>query len=286
MPRSYLSCLGLIGILVASIADYSQAAETPRKIGLAGAGRSGILQEALYTNPAALAYLQQSLAFGYYGMPRITDWNAGGRQVSVGAYDGDNPFAKAGLAYERDSRAILLAGGARGYRDRSTYLLGVGRQIFDMLDLGVTGKYVVRRDGGDTTKFFDGNAGALIKAIPSLQLGVTYENFANREGETPPILGMGIRYDILGPIAALVDGGYSTKGVTKSRKQWSYAMELGLADDVIARGGFFQDSINGHTGRALGISWQGPRTSFDYGLRMTRKAPVQREHVFGMTVQL
>lgn len=278
--KFFLLVLGLI------ILPANSWAVAPRKLGFAGAGRSGILQEALETNPAALAYLDKSLGFGYIGMPRIKDWQAGGRQLHVGVYDGENQYLRAGFSFEKDSRAILLANGARGYRDRTTFKFGGGAHATSFMDLGATVKYVRWRDGGPEQKYMDGDIGALLKVFKGTQLGLTYENLGYRADELPPTLGAGIRYDILGPTAVLVDGAYALKGDLKDKKQWSYGMELGLSDELIGRGGIFQDSINGLRGYAAGFSWQGPRTSFDYGLRISRHAPVQREHVLGMTVQL
>lgn len=288
MSRSLLrftAKLILLGALSASLAW----ADSPRRTGLAGAGRSGITNEPLFSNPAALAYLEHSEGFGFYGFPRIKDWGAGGRQITAGIYDGENQIAKAGFAYERDARAILQSGASRAYRDRSNFLFGLGQHITRFLDLGLTGKYIVRRDGSsESTKFFNGDVGALVKEaiIPGAQIGFTYENALNKEGELPPIAAFGVRYDILGPMAAHIDGAMATQGEYKNKKQWSYALEMGLAEEISIRGGLYQDSIGGIRGKSLGVSWQGPRTSFDYGLKISRNAPVQREHVVGMTIQL
>jgi hypothetical protein len=286
MPRYLLIMVLNLFFIFSALALPQAWAQPPRKMGLAGAGRSGILQEAIFTNPAALTYLTQSLAYGYYGSPRINDWDASGKQITVGAYDGANEYAKAGFAFEKVSHPVLLAGGNRAYRDRKTFILGLGRELTNFLDLGITGKYVYRKDGGDEKKFFNGDVGAMLKIFSGAQIGLTYENAFDQEGELPPIIGAGIRYDILGPIAALVDAGFATNGLQKDKKQFSYAIELGLFDDIVGRGGFYQDSISGLRGSAFGFSWQGPRTSFDYGLRMTRRAPVQREHVLGITIQI
>jgi hypothetical protein len=219
-------------------------------------------------------------------MPRIRDWNGAGKQLTLGAYDGTNVYAKAGFAYERDARDELAAGGTKLYRDRNTYRFGLGRMIGKNLALGATGRYVNRRDGGAEEKFFDGDVGAMFKAFSDMQAGVTYENIGFRSGELPPIIGAGLHYLVTDSVVAMVDYGRVFKGTQKNEHQWNYAVELNMTEGFVMRGGMFQDNVRGLRGTAMGLSWQGPRTSFDYGVRSTRRAPVQREHLFGVTVQI
>lgn len=261
------------------------AADAPRSTGLGGGGRAGIVDESLFANPASLNYLKQSLAFGYYTKSRVSDWNAGGRALAGGIYDASNPIAKAGFSWIRESRVRLVNGG-QIYADRTEYRMGLGKALGESFLAGATGSYVVRRDNGNETKIFNGSAGLLYPAAAGMRVGVTYENFIERAGERPPQVAAGATYALLSSVIAYADYGFVLRGPHKDKRFWSGGVEIPMISDLILTAGISRDAVIGVRAKSVGVIWQGPRTAFEYALRITSHAPIERDHVFGITVGL
>jgi hypothetical protein len=274
----------LLGVFLP--ASSFATADSPVVQGLGGGGRAGIPSEALFSNPAAVGLLSQSYSFLMYEKPKIPEWNAGGRAYSVGAYDGTNEAVRGAFGYLRTSRARVDAAGQQGYEDRSEYRLALGRPVWSSVVMGLQARYVTKRTGPEETSFFDGSVGAIFPVYAGFTGGLTYENFMNKEAERPPTVGAGLTYNLGYGLQAYGDGTRIMKGPSSGQRGWSLGAEFALAGDFRLRGGKFQDGYRRRKGWSVGISWAGPRASFDYAMRTSGADPKERDHIFGMTVAL
>jgi hypothetical protein len=252
--------------------------------GLGGAGRAGVPGEAIFTNPAAVGLLTKSGSFFYYTKPNIADWNAGGRGYAIGAYDGQNETVRGSFGAVRSSRAIIARNGTQGYEDRSEYRFALGRPLWANVAGGLQARYVTRRVGLSEEKFFDGDLGAIFPVYAGLLGGFVYENALNKTGERPPTAAAGVVYGLGYGIQAYGDGYRAMKGPEKGQRGWALGAEVGLAGDFKLRGGRFQDGYRRLKGWSAGLTWAGPRASFDYAMRTAGNGPSERDHIFGMTI--
>jgi len=76
------------------------------------------------------------------------------------------------------------------------------------------------------------------------------------------------------------------KGTMKGNRGWAVGAETALGDSFRLRTGRFQESVRRMKGWSVGLSWKGPRASFDYAMRTTGQGPKERDHILGMTVAL
>jgi hypothetical protein len=259
-------------------------ADSPVVQGLGGAGRAGVPGEALFSNPASAALLTQSAAFLYFQKPRISDWNAGGRGYAVGVYDGQNPAAKGALGFVRTSRARIDRQGNQTFEDRSDYRFTIASSVWSNVMGGLQTRYVTRRSGAESRRFFNTDLGTIFPVYTDLMAGVTYENAFHKEEETPPTVGVGLSYSLGFGIRLLGDGYRLMKGEHKGERGWAAGGELSLASDFKVRFGRFQEAYRRLKGWSLGASWVGPRASFDYAMRTTGSGPQERDHMLGMVV--
>ncbi len=260
-------------------------ADSPVVQGLAGAGRSGIPTEAVFSNPAAVWLLDKSYSFFHYTKPSIVESKEGGRALSSGVYDGENANVKGGVAYTRSARQRVTAGG-RAYEDFSEIRLTSGMPISGQVLGGINVRYVTSRNTGTQQKFFQGDLGIIFPVFTDMRAGLTYENVLDKPGDKPGVIGAGLRYGFSKDMAAIAEMGQMVRGPNKGKKGWSIAAEVSAVPDFVVRAGRFLDANNRYKGWSVGASWQGPRASIDYAMRTTKGSPHERDHVFGITIQL
>lgn len=281
MTRNILRLLALLFSLPAS--SFANA-DSPVVQGLGGAGRAGVPNEALFTNPASVALLTTSGSFFIYTKPNIPEWEAGGRAYAIGAYDGGNESARGSFGMLRSSRARIGRDGRQSYEDRSEYRFTVGTKLWANVSGGAQVRYVTRRVGATEEKFFNGDIGAIFPVYMGLIGGLTYEDALNKAGEPPARVGAGLTYALGYGLQVYGDGYRFMKGVEKGQRGWALGAEFGLAGDFKIRAGRFQDGFRRLRGWSAGLSWTGPRASFDYALRTTGSGPKEKDHIFGMTI--
>jgi hypothetical protein len=263
-------------------------ADSPVVQGQGGAGRAGLPLESLFANPAAVGLLTPSSSFFLnYEKPRIPDWNAGGREYSVGVYDGTSEAVKGGFGYVRTSRALVDAAGRRqDYEDRSDFRAVFGRPVWGNIVAGVRTRYVTRRNGAAEKKFLDGDLGTIFPLYAGVTGALTYEHALAVAGEQPPTVGAGLAYALGDGLTAYADGYRLMQGLKKGDRGWALGLEVILAGDFRVRGGRFQDGMRRLKGWSLGLSWLGPRTSFQYAMRTTGTNPKEKDHIFGISVAM
>ena len=103
-------------------------------------------------------------------------------------------------------------------------------------------------------------------------------------GENPPTAAAGLLYALGYGINLYGDGLRVMKGPHKGDRGWALGGELSFATDFRLRAGRFQDTYRRRRGWSAGLSWNGPRTSFDYAMRTSGDSPKERDHILGMTV--
>jgi len=270
---------------ISSVVPISVLANSPVRDGFAGAGRSGIPREALFSNPAALSALETSWAFAYYTKSRMSDLDSGGRNLHLGVYDGQNELFKAGLSYSRESRAKSVATGIT-YIDQTELRVGGGRMLAKNISGGATVKYRTRRMGAEETKKIDGDAGILFPLFQDMFAGITYENIAFIDPENPTSINVGLKYSLMQSIGLLADATRITAGDFRGENAWALGVEFSMVSDFFFRAGLFKNTATQTRGKSFGISWVGPRASFDYAIKMAKDFPRERDHVLGISVQL
>lgn len=264
--------------------SYSASAQSPVVEGLGGAGRAGLPNEAMFTNPASLAMLADSGSFLYYTKPSINVWNAGGRGYAVGAYDGGSPAAKAGFATIRRSRARIGVDGRQVYDDRTEYRLATGTALWSGLMGGLQARYILKKDGGPQQKIFTGDVGALYPIFQDILLGLTYENALNKNEGEPTAMGAGAFYKLGDSISLFGDGKRFMKGAVKGQRGWSLGGQINFAGDFSLRAGRFQEPLRRIKGWSWGLGWGGPRAGFHYAMRLAGDLPREKDHIFGMNL--
>lgn len=257
--------------------------ESPVVQGLSGGGRAGNPREALFGNPASVAFVNAVSGFVHYGMPSIPDYNAGGRMWNVGAYDGGNPSLKGGVGYSRVSRAAL-GNGRQSYEDISETRFVMGAEVSQNILVGALGRYIGEHQGDGTSHRFDGDIGTIFPLFSNVRAGATLENLVNRKDSQPLRVGVGLYLPLGWGAQLYADGTQLMKGSKKDYKGYSLAADMAIAGDFTVRGGRFQEDFRHVKGWSLGLSWVGPRASFDYAFRVAGHDPRERDHIFGMNV--
>jgi hypothetical protein len=275
----------LCGQLVATPVCLATA-DSPVVQSLGGAGRAGIPREALFSNPAAVAQVNNSFGFLHYSIPKIADYNAGGRAYNVGIYDGGSQRWKGGFSYSRVSKANIVRGGQQGYEDRSEIRFATGHAVWNNLLAGLQTRYIKKHSNPETGHYFDGNLGVIFPLFNDLRGGLTWENVLNKEDNLPSTIGAGATYTLGYGIVLFADGYRLMSGTREGERGWALGGELLLSGDFTARAGMFEEAYRNLKGWSLGLSWAGPRLSFDYALRTTGKGPKEKEHILGLTMAM
>jgi len=260
-------------------------ADSPVVQSLGGGGRAGIPRESLYSNPAAIAQINNSFGFVHYSLPKIADFNAGGRAYNIGIYDGGTQHLKGGFSYSRVSKANITSG-RQGYEDRSDFRFATAHAISGNLIGGLQTRYTKKHSGPETGRFFDGTLGVLFPLFSDIRGGLTWENVLGKEDHLPSTIGAGASYSLGYGIMLYADGYRLMGGTRKGERGWALGGELSLAADFTVRGGLFEEAYRYMKGWSVGLSWAGPKASFDYALRTAGAGPKEKEHIFGMTLIL
>ena len=259
--------------------------DSPVVQGLGGGGRAGVPREALFSNPAAVVAVGSTFGFVHYEIPQVPDFNARGRGWSVGIYDVGDQTWKGGFAYTRTSKARIL-NAQQSYVDRSSFRFATGHAITGSIIGGLRGRLERIHGAGDGTKYFDADLGILFPFFNDIRAGFTIENVADKDLEEPRTIGLGAAYSLGYGIQFLADGYRIMTGKKEGERGWSLSFELGLAGDFLARAGVFEEAFRALKGWSAGLSWMGPRASFDYALKVTGRGPRERAHILGMTLAL
>ncbi len=273
----------LLSLSILVLTTTQSFANVPQIVGLGGGGTAGVPKDALFSNPAAVVGLTKNRAFFSYSQSKIRDLGAGGRIWATGVYDGSSKAAKGGITYIRESRRRLVAGSSP-YLDSQTVRGVLGKRMFGGIMMGLTVNYKMKKQNEDTENVFVGDAGLIYPVSKGFPAGLKVENVTDKEGERPRTVTLGTKYRVSGPLTVVADFGRTVSEFTEVKNLWSLAAEVTLFKELILRGSLFKDSIDSIRGKSVGASWNGPRTSFEYALRITNGAPRERDHVLGVSL--
>lgn len=260
--------------------------ESPVVQSLGGAGRAGLPREALFSNPASVALMSSSFGFLHYSLPKIEDFNAGGRAFSAGIYDGGNKQWKGGFSYSRSSKAVVTRNKTQGYEDRSEFRFATGHAISGNIIGGLQTRYSKKHSGPESSRFLEVGAGLLFPLFSDLRGGLTWENILGREDHLPSTIGAGASYALGHGILLFADGYRLMGGTREGERGWALGAEVMMAAGFAGRAGLFEEGYRAFKGWSIGASWIGPRASFDWVMKTAGNGPKEREHILGMTLSL
>lgn len=275
----------ILAIALIMLLGAEAKAFSPQVEGLGGAGRAGLAKEGMFSNPASPVLLKTNVVFAVHTQTKMRDLGAGGVAQAAGVYDGSSEFAHGGLGFIRESRRIGVGSGST-YVHQSTIRGVIARPIFGDLSMGARTNYTMHKENGTKNNYFHGDVGFLYPVFSDLPLGLTVENVTDKAGERPRTIFGALSYDVMGPLDLYADLGFVVSKVKSANRVWGIGVEVAVFDEILLRGGLHRDSVLDERGWSTGLAWAGPRASLEYALRMTTNRPSQRDHVFGMSIQL
>jgi hypothetical protein len=285
MNPATLSTLAFLALASIPLQGFATV-DSPVVQSLGGAGRAGLPREALFTNPASVALNTSTFGFMHYSLPKIPDYNAGGRAYNVGIYDAGNQTWKGGFSYSRSSKAVLTPAKTQGYEDRSEFRFVTGHAITGNIIGGLQTRYSKKHSGPESSRFVEFGLGVLFPLFADLRGGLTWENILGREDHLPSTIGLGATYSLGFGVNLFADGYRLMGGRREGERGWALGGEVAMAADFKGRVGLFEEGYRGFKGWSVGASWSGPRASFDWAMRTAASGPKEREHVLGMTLAL
>lgn len=259
--------------------------DSPLVQGLAGASRVGIPREGLFSNPASLAFLSEAFAFLHYQVPRVPDYNAGGRGLNVGIYDGGDKNWKGAFGYSRVAKARILAN-RQSYIDRREFRFAAAHAVTGNILAGMAARLTKIQNVPSPANFLEGDLGAIFPVFGDMRGGLTLENLLDKEDEAPRTLGAGLSYSLGYGFQLMADGYRLMNGTKAGERGWSLAIEGSLTAGFMARAGLSEEAYRALKGWSAGLSWLGPRVSFDYALKSVGSGPKEKTHIFGLTMML
>lgn len=170
--NAFRSLIPVIIILTGLPQQGFATVDSPVVQSLGGAGRAGIPREALFSNPAAVASVSSTYGFVHYSLPKIPDYNAGGRAFNLGIYDAGNETWKGGFSYSRSSKAVLSPSKGQSYEDRSEFRFATGHAITRDIVGGLSTRYSKKHSGPESSRFVEFGLGALFPIFNDLRGGV------------------------------------------------------------------------------------------------------------------
>lgn len=261
--------------------------DAPRTQGFAGAMRSGIPNESVFGNPAAVSLVRKNLVFGYYTNSRIRSQGLGGRVRTAGVYDGSNKYATAGFAYVLESRPrYSVSGEDFPYFDRTEFRLALGRVVWKNLSLGLLPRYIIRRFGEKEETHIDGDLGATYQVTKKIRAGLLYENVRGSEPDRASLFGAGVRYDLSNYITGTADYWRTVKGEQLNANSWAVGAQVRFYNDFLIRGGLSSDKNVGLNFRSVGLSYISPRSVAEISYKFSSGEVDQRDILFALGIQI
>lgn len=260
-----LAC-GLTGIALGN-AEFIPIQEKAQGQSLTGAN---LLNDSLYSNPAASAFSQVYAIEATYLMPR---------SFAVSILDTRTASIGGGLGYFRD-KLENFEEPVQGLK------LALGGQVTGPLAFGLGGKIVWGpNEAGDHRNLKDLDAGMLTN-LDFLQLGLTARNLfggdATLKQEREWALGGRINYSqiLFLSVTAISRWGYL--------KPYQYGIGAEYVSPwyLSAKGGYRIQPETQLSFWSVGLSFISPKLSLHYALEIPNQAPESREHVLSLTLML
>ena len=251
--------LGLMAVFstVFAMTPASRAVEfqSPRTLGLGGAGRAGPwLTDSIYLNPSFASYTPVYVLSGTYtGSSR-------GRNYNISVQDSRTETFQAGAGFTK--------------RDQNNAVnIGASRAFMKTLGVGVGSKLLFDSGSGTTTADFTVSSSYI--ASDWLYGAVVVDNLIGGPDQTSRNLHRTV-YGALKliptkKIGVFIDPFYSPAYSRGPKGGYHAGIELGLLDDLYFRAGKYQDADIAHlntrgSGFGIGGAWVGPKLSLEYAM--------------------
>jgi hypothetical protein len=273
----------LSALVIGPHAAAAQDLQGPRSISMGGTLRAAPSGEtALLLNPAGMTLHKAYVVNALYQY-RVSD---SGNLVNVSVVDSATKRIAAGLFYSfmhaTPSRTLAMPGKTTFSLEETISAhetgLALSYPLADLIHLGLTGKYVKIdieqpddtpaevEDDGDSG--FTMDFGAVVKPLPSLNLGVVYTNAVPIENTAyTRQLGLGIAYALGTKFLAEFDAVLDFDRGDEVKASYHGGAELFLGTSYALRGGAMHDTFREATYVTGGLGVVAKKLALDFGLR-------------------
>ncbi len=249
----------ILTVALYSFSGFAQEYQSPRTLGLGGAGRAGpLLNDTIYLNPSFGSFAQSyNLSGGYL-------WFAQARSYNFSIQDSRTEWFQAGAGYT-------------WHEHFSAINIGASKMMVERLGAGIGSKIIIdRRTGKFTTDF---SLSSSFIALPWIYTAFIIDNvIQSKEARTRGLyrtfyLGTKATPDEL--IQVFFDPHYTPDLPGSKKFGMNLGSEIKLLADFYFRIGRFFDSQISHlnrrgTGTGYGVGWIGPRLSLEGALLRTQ----------------
>jgi hypothetical protein len=249
------SVLYLISSGTAAAVEY----QSPRTLGLGGAGRAApLLNDAIYLNPSHASFTPiYSLYGGYVGFEN-------GRNYNVSVLDSRTELFQAGLGYTVRERDAVVN-------------VGASKQVIERLGVGLGSKMLLGRNGERPLSEMSFSTSFI--ALPWMYTSLIIDNLIEDRAR----MGKGLyrtaflafKFIPTKKVEFFVDPLYSPSYDRGPKAGYSAGLELGMLEDFYLRLGKFQDGEVAHlgtrgSGLGFGLGWIAPKLNVEYALCRTQ----------------
>lgn len=281
-----------LALAVAPALATAQSYETPKLLGLGGAGAANALgNDALYANPAAIALGNfYSLELGYFD-----DFQGNDRRLAASITDGFDKRITGGVGYVYRDR-LLAENGAAADLTRTIHRFDVAlaAALGGGAALGVTGRYVTASDALGEDDVEDGgygeftfDAAAMWRGSSGLSLALVGTNLTDSDQADLPMRlggGVGFSHELF---TAELDARYDFR----TEKPWlGGSVGLLLGSTFAVRAGVSHDFATQTTALSAGVGVSTGQFAADLGFRQRiagdGPAPgLDTERIFALSVR-
>lgn len=291
-PRLRALAAVTLVLAVAPVTAAAQSYETPKLLGLGGAGAANALgNDALYANPAAIALGNfYSLELAYFD-----DFQGNDRRLASSITDGFDKRITGGVGYVYRDR-LLAENGAAADLTRTIHRFDVAlaAKLDGGVALGVSGRYVTATDdlGDDEVKDsgygeFTFDAAAMWRGASGLSLAVVGTNLTDSDQPDLPMRlggGVGFAHELF---TAEVDARYDFA----TEKPWlAGGVGVMLGSTFAVRAGVAHDFATQSTALSVGVGVTTGQFAADLGFRhrISGDGPapgLDTERIFALSVR-
>jgi hypothetical protein len=255
MKILFLTLLASLVCLVSPEVTGAVEYQSPRTLGLGGAGRAApLLNDAIYLNPSHASFTPiYSLYAGYVRFEN-------GRNYNVSVLDSRTELFQAGLGYTVRERDAVIN-------------LGASKQVIERLGVGLGSKMILGRNG--ERPLSELNFSTSFIALPWMYTSLIVDNLL--EDQTRISKGLyrtaylAFKFIPTKKVEFFVDPLYSPSYSLGKKAGYSAGMELGMLEDLYFRVGKFQDGEIAHlgtrgSGYGFGLGWIAPKLNVEYAM--------------------
>lgn len=258
----FLNTLLISLSLNAQIRDF----ETTRLQSTSGAGVASILvNEASVLNPAPIVFIPVSAFYYQRGSStldskspeRTKDFSNGSDQMYL--LSDSSGQIKGTFSYQEK---------AENQFNRKRYTSSLASNSGKKTAFGILYRYTIDEDSilNEENKFHQGVFGFTHIYSPELTFGgVVIDPFLSNKQDARVILGF--QYQLTSNFHLIVDGGTNFNDDSSKNTLSRGALQVNFFRDLFLRTGKFHDNAANLKGSSWGVSWIGPRLSFEYAYK-------------------